>query len=233
MRYRAIAFDLGGVLLDSEEAHESAARRIVAMFRLTVPDVYWHRIRGVAYEDFYAYVLALPANRSIRAPAVELVGKAYDFYYEEVRHRARLFPNAIEVIELARRMFDFVAIVTSSEWRLVDATLRHFDLSARFDSVIAGDHLTQKKPAPEAFLVTAWLLGIRPGSMIVVEDSAHGIRAARLARARAIGIATSKAPEELVAAGARYVARDHYELTRMLQAIGEAGAIGPGSPIGS
>ena len=70
MKWKAIVFDLGGVLLDSEEAHESAARRIVAICRLAVPDVYWHRIRGVAYEDFFAYVLALPANRSIRTPAV-------------------------------------------------------------------------------------------------------------------------------------------------------------------
>jgi HAD superfamily hydrolase (TIGR01509 family) len=223
--YRAIAFDLGGVLLDSEGAHESAARRVAAQFHLSVPEGAWRRIRGGAYEDFFDFVLSLPANSNCGANARQIVLRAYDCYLEEAERSVRLFPNAVDVLELSRSMFCFVAMATSSEWRLVEVTLRHFGLAGCFDGVIAGDHLTQKKPAPEAFLVTAWLFGIKPRSMIVVEDSPQGIRAARLARAHVIGLATSKDAQALTAAGAHQVARDHRELTAYLRDLGEAGAI--------
>jgi len=223
MSYRAVAFDLGGVLLDSEDAHESAARRVAAHFRLAVPEGAWRRIRGGAYEDFFDHLLSLPANANCGVRAMHIALQAYDFYYEEVRRSGRLFPNAIEVLELSRSTFGLVAIATSSEWRLVDAALRHFRLAELFDGVITGDHLTQKKPAPEAFLVTAWLLGVRPSSMVVVEDSAQGIRAARLARTKVVGIATSRDPQALRAAGAHHVARDHGELAECIRRLGEAG----------
>ena len=225
MRYRAIAFDLGGVLLDSEDAHESGARRVAAHFRLAVPDDAWWRIRGGAYEDFFGYVLSLPANVGRGLGAVQVVLQAYEVYLDEVRRSARLFPQAGDVLSLSRSLFGLVAIATSSEWRLVDAVLRHFRLAGHFDGVITGDHLTQKKPAPEAFLVTAWLLGIRPGSMVVVEDSAHGVRAARLARTKVIGIATSRDAQALKAAGAHLVARDHGELAACIRRLAETARV--------
>jgi beta-phosphoglucomutase len=227
MRYRAVAFDLGGVLLDSEGAHESAARRVAARFRLAVPEDAWWRIRGGAYEDFFGYVLSLPANVGCGVCAMQVVLQAYEFYYDEVRCSARLFPGIDDVLSLSRSLFGQVAIATSSEWRLVDAVLRHFRLAEQFDGVITGDHLTQRKPAPEAFLVTAWLLGIRPDRMLVVEDSAHGVRAARLARTHVIGIATNKDPQALRSAGAHHVARDHGELAACICRLGEEGRAGP------
>jgi HAD superfamily hydrolase (TIGR01509 family) len=223
MRYRAIAFDLGGVLLDSEEAHEKAARRVAWHLGLSVPEDKWASIRGGAYEGFFDYVLALPENAGRGLRAVQVVLQAYDFYREEVQRSARLFPNAVDVLELCRATFEFVAIATSSEWRLVDAALGQFRLAKYFDGIISGDHTTQKKPAPEAFLVAAWLLGTRPSDMVVVEDSTHGIRAARLARAHVIGIATSRDPEALRKANAHYVVSDHRELAVHIDRLAKEG----------
>jgi beta-phosphoglucomutase-like phosphatase (HAD superfamily) len=225
MSYRAIAFDLGGVLLDSEEAHENAARRVAAQFGLFVPDQKWPHIRGGAYEGFFDQVLALPENVRHGVRPMDVVLRAYDFYHEEVQGSACLFPNTVDVLELSRTTFDYVAIATSSEWRLVEATLEHFRLADYFDGIVSGDHITQKKPAAEVFLVAAWLLGVRPSSMIVVEDSMHGIRAARLARAHVIGIATSKDPEALLAAKAHHVVRDHGELVAYIRRLTQEGQI--------
>jgi HAD superfamily hydrolase (TIGR01509 family) len=225
MSYRAIVFDLAGVLLDCEEAHESAARRAAMHLGLGVPEQWWSRIRGGAYESFFEQVLALPENAGCGLRLVEVVLRAYDFYYEDVQRSARLLPDAMRVLELSRATFGLVALATSSEWRLVDAALGRFGLGAFFDGVVSGDHITQKKPAPEAFLVTAWLLGVRPNSMIVVEDSTHGIRAGRLARAHVIGIATNRDPGVLKRADAHHVVLDHAELIAHLGRLARAGAI--------
>ena len=224
-RYRAIVFDLAGVLLDSERAHEAAARKAVERLGLAVPEDSWRRIRGGAYESFFEHILSLPENSSRALQPTRVVLQAYDFYLEEVCQSARLFDYAIETLEAARAAFASVALATSSEWRLVDAAIRHFNLARYFDGIISGDHITQKKPAPEAFLVAAWLLGTRPSDMVVVEDSTHGIRAARLARAHVIGIATSKDPETLRKANAHHVVGDHRELIAHIRRLAKAGRI--------
>jgi beta-phosphoglucomutase-like phosphatase (HAD superfamily) len=99
--YRAIAFDLGGVLLDSEDAHENAARRTAAHFRLYVPEEQWSRIRGDAYEDFFDEILALPENARYGLKPLQIILRAYAFYHEEARRSARPFEDAIEVLEYA------------------------------------------------------------------------------------------------------------------------------------
>lgn len=227
--YRAIVFDLAGVLLDSERAHETAARKAVERLGLAVPEDSWRRIRGGAYESFFDHILSLPENSGRSLQPTQVVLQAYDFYHDEVRRSARLFDHAIETLEAARAAFAFVAMATSSEWRLVDTAIRHFDLAGYFDGIISGDHITQKKPAPEAFLVAAWLLGIRPGDMVVVEDSTHGIRAARLARAHVIGIATSRDQEALRKADAHHVVGDHRELVAHIDRLAKAGRVAPRS----
>ena len=222
MRYRAVVFDLGGVLLDSESAHEAAARRAAAQLGLQVPEQGWPRLRGGAYEDFFDYVLSLPGNSGCAVPPMEVVLLAYDLYHDEVRRSARLFDDALGSLQAARAAFRFVALATSSEWRLVETALRQFALAGLFDAVICGDHLTQRKPAPEVYLVTAWLLGVRPSGMVAVEDSAPGARAARRARAHTIGLATNCDAHALHAAGAHCVVRDHAQLTERLRSLGTA-----------
>ncbi len=225
MSYRAIVFDLAGVLLDCEEAHESAARKLAAQLELEVPDSWWPRIRGGVYESFFEQVLSLPANGARCLRLVQVALQAYEHYYEEVRRSARLLPGAIEILETSRSRFRFVALATSSEWRLAEAALKHFGLTGYFDAIVSGDHTTQKKPAPEAFLVTAWLLGVHPKAMVVVEDSVHGVRAARMARAHVIGVATSRSPEALAAASAHHVVRDLADLATYISGLARSGAI--------
>lgn len=225
MSYRAIVFDLGGVLLDCEEAHANAVRRVALQLRLHVGADSMRRIRGGAYEDFFDHVLSRPENSACQARSTQAALQAYDYYYEEVRRSARLFPGAMEVLKAARSMFASVGIATSSEWRLVDVALRYFGFAGFFDGIISGDHVTQRKPAPEAFLVAAWLLGVKPNSMIVVEDSTHGIRAARLARAHVVGIATNADAEVLRMAEAHQVVGNHRELLEHLNELSAAGRI--------
>ena len=225
MSYRAIVFDLGGVLLDCEDAHANAVRRVVAQLRLHIEADALRQIRGGAYEDFFDRTLSLPENSGCHARPTQAAMQAYDYYYEEVRRSARLFPGAVEVLEAARLMFASVAIATSSEWRLVDVALRYFGLGGFFDGIISGDHITQKKPAPEAFLVAAWLLGVKPKDMIVVEDSTYGIRGARLAKAHVVGIATNNDPQVLRTAGAHEVVGSHRQLVDLLSELLAAGQV--------
>ncbi len=55
------------------------------------------------------------------------------------------------------------------------------DTSARFTTILAGDIVARKKPAPDIYRLAAERLGVAPTDSVVIEDSANGLRAAATA----------------------------------------------------
>lgn len=73
-----------------------------------------------------------------------------------------------------------LAVASTSAEVSVRAVLAHAvgdDLASRF-SVFAGDVVPHKKPAPDIYLLALRELGADPDDVLVVEDSANGLRAA-------------------------------------------------------
>jgi beta-phosphoglucomutase-like phosphatase (HAD superfamily) len=76
------------------------------------------------------------------------------------------------------------------------------ELRRHFSAVASVEDVGKPKPAPDVFLRAASLLGVRPESCVVIEDSAVGVQAAKSAGMRVIAITNSLPPERLVAADA-------------------------------
>lgn len=73
-----------------------------------------------------------------------------------------------------------LAVASTSAEESVRAVLEHAvgaDLAARF-AVFAGDVVPRKKPAPDIYLLALRETGLDPREVVVVEDSANGLRAA-------------------------------------------------------
>lgn len=73
-----------------------------------------------------------------------------------------------------------LAVASTSAEESVRAVLEHAvgpDLAARF-AVFAGDVVPRKKPAPDIYLLALREAGLDPREVVVVEDSANGLRAA-------------------------------------------------------
>ncbi|MBZ5585970.1 MAG: HAD-IA family hydrolase [Acidobacteriia bacterium] len=76
-----------------------------------------------------------------------------------------------------------LAVASTSAHDSVAAVLRRAmgdELAARF-TVLAGDVVKAKKPAPDIYLLTAGRLGIAPADCVVIEDSNNGVEAAAAA----------------------------------------------------
>ncbi len=77
-----------------------------------------------------------------------------------------------------------LAIVTTTSRSNVDALLRvHFGVawSSRFASVVCGEDVAAKKPAPDAFVLALEQLALAPERCVAIEDSPNGVIAARRA----------------------------------------------------
>lgn len=73
------------------------------------------------------------------------------------------------------------ALASSSVGEMVDYTTEKFDLRGRMDGILSARDIRVAKPDPEIFLKAAARVGVDPADCLVIEDSQHGINAAKAA----------------------------------------------------
>jgi pyruvate formate lyase activating enzyme len=84
---------------------------------------------------------------------------------------------------------------------------------ARVDGTVADELGLAGKPAPDAFLRAARLLGVSPARAVVIEDALAGVEAGRAGGfGLVVGVARGTDPQRLQRAGADVVVRDLAEL---------------------
>jgi beta-phosphoglucomutase-like phosphatase (HAD superfamily) len=84
--------------------------------------------------------------------------------------------------------------------------------AARFDVVLAGDVVANKKPAPDIYLVALERLGVGVGDALVIEDSRNGLLAAVAAGLRCVMTVNGYTEEE-----------DNSEATLVVSSLGDPG----------
>jgi len=115
-----------------------------------------------------------------REPDSDVVEKAVAAGRES-RSMLPLLPGVTELMDAADRAGVPLAVASSSPSSWVDSHLERLGIAHRFIAVRTKDHVVNTKPAPDLFAAAAKALDVDPKCSVVVEDSRHGCRAAKLA----------------------------------------------------
>lgn len=107
-------------------------------------------------------------------------------------------PGVIDAFELFRKSGFRLAIASSSPHRLIDAVCRRLGLTDIEVRCSALDEVSGK-PAPDVYLGAARALAVAPATCLAIEDSAHGVAAAKSAGMRCIAV-----PDPLLATDPGY-----------------------------
>jgi len=200
-------FDMDGVLCDSERfICEAACQMFRECHSVTVhPDDFItfvgageNRYLGGVAEQ-HGVALDLPRDKA----------RTYQIYLQIIKGRLNPLPGAVPFIQECRRRALKLAVASSADKIKVDGNLAEIGLfPSTFDACITGDDVERKKPDPQIFLLAAARLGLPPANCIVVEDAPNGIRAAKAAGARCLGLTTSFDERTLRQAGADWTAGD-------------------------
>lgn len=86
-----------------------------------------------------------------------------------------------------------LAITTSAVGDAVDLILRRTGIREIFTLIVDGSEVTNGKPDPEAYLLTARQLGVKPGDCVVFEDSHVGVLAAKAAEMFCVAVRNRQA----------------------------------------
>ncbi len=219
-----VLFDLDGVITPTAEIHERAWAALFAAYDYTAADY----LRSIDGKPRYDGVRSFLLSRGITLPdgapddppgtdTVSALGNRKNVLFNEILDREGIapFPGSAATLDLLERIGVPAAIVSSS--KNARPVLEAAGLSDRFDVVIDGIEVASRglpgKPAPDAYLLGAELLGVDVSKAIVVEDAVSGVAAGAAGHfAVVIGVDRGAGHDNLLAHGADLVVDDLAEL---------------------
>jgi HAD superfamily hydrolase (TIGR01509 family) len=184
--FRAIIFDLDGVLADSEPWWNKIDAQLLREYgEKNYHGQYHENVLGVSYHraiEFYKKTFG------INAPTEELMKRRGEIATDFFANRVGLFPNAKRVLEELRERKLRLAVATSSVSTSARPFLGRHGMTEFFDVIITGDEIERGKPEPDIYLLVAKELSVPANECLVIEDSLSGIAAAKAAKMRVAAI---------------------------------------------
>jgi len=177
--FRAVIFDLDGVLADSEPWWNEIDAKLLAQYGVRYRGEYHRNVLGVSYRlavEFFKKAFGLSASTD------ELIQRRGEIATEFFANRVGLFPPAKEVLQALRRMNLRLAVATSSVSASARPFLDRHQLTAFFDVIVTGDEIEHGKPHPDIYLRAAAKLKVAADACLVIEDALAGIAAAKAAK---------------------------------------------------
>lgn len=209
---KAVIFDLDGTIVYSHPTHFRAYELLFKDFGIT-----WS---FKEFNDMFAGTGAPAITRIIlarhgitNADIPVLVKKKRDLF------NALLKEKKLETVKGFHEFLDGLnkrkiarAIASGSNRQNIIKMLENIGVAQHFPIIVSGEDVPNPKPAPDIFLAAASLLGINPADCLVLEDTDHGVSAAKTAGMKCIALSTSIDPARLKEAGADKVVADYTEI---------------------
>ena len=196
-----LIFDVDGVIADTEAVNARVSIKVFADLL---------GVEGVVRKDFEAG-LGRGAEEYVKAGAkvhglelteeqIKKTTQVRQEYFLKILSQEPLppFPGVLELMDKAMKEKNFrLAIATSGTLEKSRAVLEAAKVPYRKMVYINGDHVKNKKPDPELFLLAAERMGIEPADCVVIEDAPNGVQAAKAAGAKCIAVTNSTNAEKL------------------------------------
>ncbi|HVJ34837.1 MAG TPA: HAD family phosphatase [Terriglobia bacterium] len=187
MKFKAVAWDIDGTLVDSEPLHHQALLAASLGFGCDLSDLPDQAFRGVHMHDVW-HILRPRLPKSLD----ELSWlQAIDAHYVANTQHLRPITDAVAMVKQLAALEMPQACVSNSGRAVVDANLAALGIRDAIAFSISLDDVKNGKPDPEPYLTACTRLGLDPASVVAIEDSRSGALSARRAGLTIIGYAAT------------------------------------------
>lgn len=185
MMFKAVIFDMDGVIIDSEPLHNETDRRVLSNYNIDASDVDLNIYAGKLNYDIWA---ELKSIYNIPESIEDILHLRAEYNMCMIReYNGGAIPGVKELLMELKSRNILTAIASSSPVEFIDAVVDKLCLREYFDIIISGEEVQKGKPEPDVFLKAAEMLNVKPCECVVIEDSTNGVRAAASAGMKCIG----------------------------------------------
>ncbi|MBI2190788.1 MAG: HAD family phosphatase [Planctomycetes bacterium] len=202
---RALIFDCDGVLVNSEPVHFRAFVRVLSESGVSLTESeYLERYLAMDDRGCFQAVFHDRGGRVEGEELVRLMDRKSAYYAQEMQAQAPTFPGVVEFVR-GSALRHPLAIASGALRHEVEQAVRLLGIRDCFRCLVTAEDVARGKPDPEAYRTACVRLNallrparpIRPAECLVVEDSFHGVRAAKNAGMRCMAVTNSYPAEKL------------------------------------
>ena len=190
--YKAILFDMDGVLIDSEGVMAVSTIQALATFGIRTTAEEYSPFIGKG-EDLY--IGGVVRNHGfVYVP--EMKAYTYEVYGRNIGE-ANCIPGAADMIRAVVKAGIPHALCSGAELPKVLHNLHALELTTEdFDVILSANDVTRNKPFPDIYLKGAAGLGMDPADCVVVDDTLSGVASGKAAGAYTIAIGGTYTKEQ-------------------------------------
>jgi HAD superfamily hydrolase (TIGR01509 family) len=195
---KAIIFDMDGVLVDSEQIKYKAIRMAFKeLFNADLPenDINWIGKDEITNTKYFMDMFNLKEDNS------KVIRKKRDNYnLLLMAGEVKPIMGSISFLKMITDNGLKTALLTNSIKEDVDGIINCFNLGKHFNFILSREDVRAPKPNPEGYLLALEKLKLKSEECIAIEDSPSGIKAAKSAGIRCVGITTTHEKSKLAEA---------------------------------
>ena len=193
MRFKAVIFDLDGVLVSTDEQHYQGWKALCDRLSIPFDRETNNRFRGVSRMACVDILEELSGRSFTPEQKLEYATWKNECYRSLL---STLSPESVtaevgKTLNALRARGLLLAVGSSS--KNAKFILERIGLGDYFDAVSDGTNISRSKPDPEVFLKAAEFLGMPAADCLVVEDAVSGVEAAHNAGMAAASVGDAAA----------------------------------------
>jgi HAD superfamily hydrolase (TIGR01509 family) len=189
---------MDGVIVNSHPAHRSAWKQFLHSVGKTVPeDDLDFILDGRKRNEILTYFFGPLCEQQLRE-----YGDRKDAFFQAISPQDEAMPGVDELIIRLKEHRVPMAVATSAGASRTCSTLARLSLLPYFEVIITGSDVREGKPDPSIYRMVVQRLGCPPPCSVAIEDSASGVRSAKAAGLKCIGLSAQQSSKQLEMAGA-------------------------------
>ena len=185
---KAVIFDMDGVIIDSEPTHMKLENEIYKKLGIDVTGEEHLSFVGSTSRYMWETLKNKYKFSETVEELIEYERNKYFKYLNSVECEIKLIEGVKELIEDLYKNGVNLAIASSSPLNVIEAIAKKFQIEEYFEVFVTGDYVKKSKPEPDIFIFASEKLGVSPEDCVVIEDSHNGVRAAKKAGMKCVGI---------------------------------------------
>lgn len=200
---------MDGVLIDSHPIHKKVWSQFLASVHSPVSDEELDFVLdGRKREEILRHFLG-----DLSEDRLKEYGRQKNELYAESSKDLQTITGVEKFLASLEAAGLLMAVGTSASFQRARDTLATLGILPRFRALVTGNDVANGKPDPEIFLRAAERLNLAARNLLVVEDAVSGVKAAKAAEMKCLGIAANGRSAELREAGADHVIPDYSEIS--------------------
>ncbi len=185
--FKAVIFDLDGVLLDSERLNVRYKSSLAKQLGYNITKKQFQKSLGLGKKEATQYYIDITGGDDTIYPKLSKYRREQTRKYIE-RYGLPMKTYALEILKYLHEKGIKVALATSSSYELLNFYFSHLDFSPLLDVIVSNDDVKKGKPNPDIFLKALEKLEMNRENVCVVEDSINGLIAAKTCKLHTIFI---------------------------------------------